>query len=77
MTDRVQPFIILAETENGLRQQTRRHAASAMCLADDWADAGYGNVRIVSPDGVTHTRQQFRAKLPLVKKSRRRTLALT
>nr|WP_171015584.1 hypothetical protein [Methylobacterium sp. L1A1] len=47
-----------------------------MCLADDLAEAGYRNVRIINPDGIEQDRQQFRNELPLVKRMRRRARAL-
>ncbi len=76
MTYRAQPFVILADTDEGVARQTRHNAASAMCLADDWDEAGYRNVRIVDQDGVTLDRRQFRETLTLVKVMRGRALAL-
>ncbi|MFG5120206.1 hypothetical protein [Methylorubrum sp. POS3] len=71
-----QPFIILAETGAELLRQTRHQAASAMCLADDWAEAGYRNVRIVNGAGAEQDRRQFRETLTLVKQARKRALAI-
>lgn len=61
------PFTISAEDENGLRSATRRQAASAMCLADDWAEEGCTNVLVTCPDNIAHSRPQFRATLPLIR----------
>ena len=47
-----------------------------MCLADAWAEAGYENVRIVDHDGAERDRSQFRETLKLVKRMKRRALAL-
>ncbi len=71
------PFIILADTEAGTARQLRLDRASAMCLADAWAEAGYENVRIVDSDGAERDRNQFRETLKIVKRMRRRALALT
>lgn len=76
MTYIAQLFVILAETKSGEARQVRRNRASAMCIADDWAEAGWGNVRIVDPDGIEHDRCQFRKTLTIVKQAKRRALAL-
>ncbi len=47
-----------------------------MCLADDWAEAGYRNVRIVNGAGAEQDRRQFRETLTLVKQARKRALAI-
>ncbi len=76
MIYRTQIFVILADTRIGSIRHTRHNASSAMCLADDLAEAGYRNVRIINPDGIEQDRQQFRNELPLVKRMRRRARAL-
>jgi hypothetical protein len=70
------PFVIRADTKVGVSRQHRLNRASAMCLADAWAEAGYDNVRIIDPDGTERDRSQFRETLKLVKRMRRRALAL-
>lgn len=70
------PFVILAGTGEGAVRQHRLNPASAMCLADAWAEARYENVRIVDPEGVERDRSQFRETLKLVQRMKRRALAL-
>ncbi len=70
MTYSSQPFVILADTKAGTARQTRLSRASAMCLADAWAGAGYENVRIVDFDGAERDRSQFRETLKIVKRAR-------
>ncbi|WP_156383995.1 hypothetical protein [Methylobacterium sp. Leaf456] len=55
---------------------TRCNPASAMCLADDWAEVGCSDIRIADRDGIPHSPASFRAKLPLRKRIERRRLGL-
>lgn len=71
MSYNAQPFTISADSGDGPRSATRHQAASAMCLADDWAEAGCWNVQVTDSKGVARDRQQFRATLPLAKWVRR------
>ena len=57
-------------SEAGPAQPRERHVP-----ADDWAEAGYGNVRIVDPDGIEHDRCRFRETLMVVKQARQRALS--
>lgn len=61
------PFVIQANLGKAPREETRHNAASAMCLADDWAEDGYSNIRITDQDGVARSPESFRARLPLRK----------
>lgn len=70
MTHSAQPFVILADTKTGVARQTRLSRASAMCLADTWAEAGHENVRIIDSNGVERDRSQFRETLKIVKQAR-------
>jgi hypothetical protein len=67
MTNFAPTFTILADTKDGEAKETRCKAASAMCLAEDWVEAGYKNVRIVDREGLAHSPESFRARLPLRK----------
>lgn len=72
-------FTISAFCEQGYIQATRCNRASAMCLADDWAESGFSDIQITSPDGVTRSPDLFRAGLPLValvSRRRRKTQTL-
>jgi hypothetical protein len=56
-------FTISAFCEQGYIQATRCNRASAMCLADDWAESGFSDIQITSPDGVNRSPALFRAGL--------------
>lgn len=71
-----QPFTILADTKAGEEKQIRHNRASPMCLADDWAETGHTNIRIIDPDGTERDRRQFRETLTVVKQVRQRARAL-
>lgn len=76
MTYFSKPFVILADTADGIVKRSRHNRASAMCLADDWAEVGYTNVRIVNQDGLEQNRRQFWETLLLVRLARRRAVAI-
>lgn len=60
-------FVISAQCQGGLREATRNLAASAMCLADDWAEDGCACVRVTDARGVVRDREQFRMTMLLVR----------
>lgn len=56
----------ISGTIDGERQTASRgNPASAMCLADTWSRMGGFDIASADPQGVAHTPDQFRAKLPL------------
>jgi hypothetical protein len=44
-------YVITAKTQDGIVQQTRTMAGSAMALARSWNERGYINVQVLSPSG--------------------------
>lgn len=65
------PFTISAAFQGRPRSATRCNPASAMCLADDWAEGGCSDIRIADRDGVSYSPDGFRANLPLRKRVER------
>lgn len=70
------PYTITAACEGRLRTATRCNAASAQCVADDWAEEGCSDIRIADRDGVSHAPDRFRANLPLRRRVEQRRLGL-
>ncbi len=70
------PFTISAALNGQRRTATRCNPASAMCLADDWAEIGCSDIRIADREGIAHSPASFRAKLPLCRRIERRRLGL-
>lgn len=68
MSKTVSPFTITAERQGKARSAKRCNAASAMCVADDWAELGWRNIKIIDGMGTVQDRTEFRANLPLVKR---------
>jgi len=53
-------YVITAKTQEGLVQQTRTMAGSAMALARSWNERGYTNVQVLSPSGEPLRMEQYR-----------------
>lgn len=70
------PFKISAACGGEPRTATRCNPASAMCLADDWAEDGCSDIRIEDQHGVRHSPDSFRANLPLRKRVERLRLGI-
>lgn len=76
MSATTNPFTISAALHGKPRTATRCNPASAMCLADDWAEIGCSDIRIADRQGIPHSPDSFRAKLPLRQRVERRRLGL-
>ncbi len=70
MPENVPPFTISAECRGFSQAAKRTLAASAMVLADKWADLGCHSIQITDGVGVSRGRAEFRANLPLVRRLR-------
>lgn len=55
-----QPYIITARTRDGIVQQTRTIAASAVVLAISFREAGYTDVEVTDPMGNLLCQNGFR-----------------
>ncbi|GJD44548.1 hypothetical protein AFCDBAGC_2415 [Methylobacterium cerastii] len=55
-------YVITAHAQEGVLQQTRQMAASAVVLARRWIDAGHANVRIEDAKGELFTGDMFKAE---------------
>lgn len=71
MPDNVPPFTISGHYRGIVQAETRSSAASAMCLADDWAEFDWQDIKITDGAGVVRTPDEFRANLRLVKRLKR------
>jgi hypothetical protein len=56
-------YVITAQSQRGVIQQTRTRAASAIVLARKWLDAGYEAVQIVDPLGKVLSPDGYRAAI--------------
>lgn len=70
------PYTITAVLGGKSRTATRCSAASAQCVADDWAEEGCSDIRIADRDGTVHAPDRFRANLPLRKRIEQRRSGL-
>lgn len=61
------PHTVSASINGKLREATRLLPASAMCLADNWAEEGYIDIQITDQFGVAYSPENFRARLPIRK----------
>jgi len=55
-------YVITATAREGIVQQTRVMAASAVILARSWQDRGYADVRVIDPQGDPLGPEAFRIK---------------
>ncbi len=76
MSPQTIPFTISADLHGQPRRATRCNPASAMCLADDWAEDGCSDIRIADRQGIRHSPDAFRAKLPLRRRIEQRRLGM-
>ena len=56
-------YVITAKLQNGVVQQIRTKAASAIVLARKWMDAGYEAVQIVDPLGKSLSFDGYRGSI--------------
>jgi hypothetical protein len=61
-------FTVSANYRGHHKEAMRSLAASAMCLADDWANKGYADIRITDGIGVTMSRERFRSTMLVVRR---------
>lgn len=55
-------YVITATAREGIVQQTRVMAASAVVLARSWQDRGYADVKVIDPKGDPLSPEAFRIK---------------
>ncbi|SFL93233.1 hypothetical protein [Methylorubrum salsuginis] len=65
-------FVVSAFHHGAPCEARRGLAASAMCLADRWAELDYADIRITTHRGVVMTREQFRATMRVIRDIRAR-----
>lgn len=61
------PYTISAAFDGKLRESTRCNPASAVCLADDWAEEGGSDIQIAGADGLSRSTSYIRDNLTLRK----------
>lgn len=54
------PYVITARVREGVVQQTRTRAASAIVLARTWQEAGYTSIEVVDSMGNLLTPERYR-----------------
>lgn len=61
-------FTVSANYQGHHMEARRSLAASAMCLADDWANRGYADIQITDGAGVIMSRERFRSTMLVVRR---------
>lgn len=56
-------YVITAKTPDGIAQQTRTMAASAMALVQSWREAGYTDVQARDPTGNVLCSERYRERV--------------